>query len=69
MSEKERLLTSGTRDRSAMSLHQRVVKMVKKSEDTVKRLWGRSVQAIHGREFFAEFLATFVLIVSMCGVY
>ena len=36
---------------------------VKKVEDGGKHAWIKAVKWLHGREFLAEFLATFVLVV------
>ena len=43
---------------------QRVAMLNKRSRDVIERQWAKVVRLIHAREFFAEFLGTFVLIVS-----
>lgn len=72
MTEKERLLpqpSSGsyyslTTNESNPSSWKRLVKVVEAAENTVKKAWARAVHFIHAREFFAEFLGTFILVVS-----
>lgn len=61
MSERDRLLTAGTRDTPAVSAYHQVVRLKARSEATVTKYWARAVSIIRAREFFAEFLATFVL--------
>ena len=41
-----------------------VLRQVETAEDTVKTLWEKAVKVVHTREVFAEFLATFALVVS-----
>ena len=72
MTENERLLpqpSSGsyyslTTNESNPSSWKRLVKVVEAAENTVKKAWARAVHFIHAREFFAEFLGTFILVVS-----
>ena len=66
-SERDGLLTTGTRDAANVNAYRRAVVLVESSENVVKKFWAKSVRVIRGREFFAEFLATFVLMVSLCG--
>ncbi len=63
MPEHHHLLSSGTRDLS-MNPYERVVQLRKRSGRVITRYWAKAVAAFRGREFFAEFLATFVLVVS-----
>ena len=72
MTENERLLpqpSSGsyyslTTNESNPSSWKRLVKVVEAAENSVKKAWARAVLFIHAREFFAEFLGTFILVVS-----
>ena len=71
MSDKEQLLSrpaSGTYYSSPSpdqtpSFLKRVVRIEENAERAVKRAWVKFVQFIHAREFFAEFLGTFILVV------
>lgn len=69
MSERDGLLTTGTRDGADISPYKRVVMLVESSENVIKKLWAKTVRVIHAREFFAEFLATFVLMVSLLSLH
>ena len=62
MSEKEHLLSYSSE--SSGGPLGRVRDVVTKAEDAVKKPWIRFVKLLHAREFFAEFVATFMLIVS-----
>ena len=71
MTEKEQMFpqpSSGsyslTTTESNPSSWKRLVKVEEAAENTVKRAWARAVHFIHAREFFAEFLGTFILVVS-----
>ncbi len=64
MSERTRLLVSGTRDVS-MNPYEQVVFMRKRAGRMITHYWAKAVAVFRGREFFAEFLATFVLVVSV----
>ncbi|XP_064391842.1 aquaporin-9-like [Halichondria panicea] len=61
MSERTRLLVSGTRDVS-MNPYQQVMLMRKRAGRVITHYWAKTVAVFRGREFFAEFLATFVLV-------
>jgi len=71
MSDKEQLLSrpaSGSYYSSPSPDHptsfwKRVVRVEENAERAVKRAWVKFVQFIHAREFFAEFLGTFILVV------
>ena len=41
-----------------------VLRHVETAKNTVKALWAKDVRVVHMREVFAEFLATFALVVS-----
>ena len=41
-----------------------VLRHIETAENTVKTLWAKAVRVVHMREVFAEFLATFALVVS-----
>ena len=77
MSEKDQLLpqpSSGsyyslTSSGSRSGFCQRLVKVKEAAENNVKQAWARAVHFIHAREFFAEFLGTFILVVSHWGVH
>ncbi len=47
-----------------MNPYERVVQLRKRSGRVITHYWAKAVAAFRGREFFAEFLATFVLVVS-----
>lgn len=61
MSEKEHLLSYSSE--SSGGPLGRVRDVVTKAEDAVKKPWIRFVKLLHAREFFAEFVATFMLII------
>lgn len=71
MSDKEQLLSrpasgsyySSPSPDETPSFWKRVVRIEENAERAVKRAWVKFVQFIHAREFFAEFLGTFILVV------
>ena len=67
MSERDRLLTTGTRDLPAVNVYHRIVRLEAQASHTITKHWAKAVKVIRGREFFAEFLATFMLIVSQAA--
>ena len=64
MSEGDHSPTTGTRDLPAKKVYHRIVRLETQASHTVTKYWAKAVKVIRGREFFAEFLATFMLIVS-----
>ena len=72
MTDKEQLLpqpSSGsyyslTTAENKPSSWKRLIKAEESAENTVKQAWAKAVHFIHAREFFAEFLGTFILVVS-----
>ncbi len=71
MSERarDRLLLSGTRDLDSISPYQRYEQLRQRAGAVVTHYWAKTIAILRGREFFAEFLATFVLIVRYCSSY
>ncbi len=65
MSERDRLLLTGTREQDRINPYQRYVQLRMRAGRVITHYWARTIAVLHGREFFAEFLATFMLIVSM----
>lgn len=64
MSERDHLLSAGTRDLPAVNVYNRIVRLEAQASHTVTKYWAKAVKLIRAREFFAEFLATFMLMVS-----
>lgn len=60
MSEKDPLLSSHSASNNGFSKY---VNQYQRVEDGIKTLYRKAISKIHAREFLAEFLATFILVV------